>query len=495
MKNRASVFPYLSVLAMKNRASVFPILIIVVMKNTASMFPVLIIIGLCSLISGLSPQYHFVIDQKNWTEAQKYCREKYSDLVTIYDRDDIGSITEAVRSGFTGRAWIGLERGDLFKWHWSLADREFYSDREFDFRNWKQGEPNIDRNESECAAMYHTGEWFDDDCNNKKHFICIKGRRNDNKGFILLRQRKTWREAQTFCRQNHEDLVSVRNQSENQEILNVLQSESAWIGLFSDPWKWSDHSNSSFRFWRSKQPNNFGGNQNCVAAVLDNSGEWNDFQCKRSRPFFCQGRMKSKTPLPTIESATHSDKTTNQASKHTPQKSTTEPRTTERETTQFEKYITTTGPIDKQTSVTTYKYTERSTTEESIIERSAGDYLILLQENKTWSEALHYCREHHVNLVSVTTAATQNWVARKAENASTAHVWLGLRFTCAFKFWFWVRSEPGCYQNWAHGHEPAGMEVCGHAGAVESGGEHHWVSLPETERLNFICYTCDRQGH
>ncbi|KAJ8354549.1 hypothetical protein SKAU_G00221160 [Synaphobranchus kaupii] len=418
------------------------------MNNTAIVYPVLLILGLCSMIPGLSPQYHFVNDCKNWTEAQKYCREKYSDLASVY-RDGIGSIREAVHSDFTGKAWIGLERGDI-KWHWSLADRDFYRDREFEFRNWKQGEPR-NHQEMSCAAMDHNGKWFGDNCNRERHFICLKGRSNDNKGFILLQQNKTWREAQTFCRKNHADLVIVQNQSENQEIRNVLQSRSVWIGLFSDPWKWSDHSNSSFRFWRSNQPNNNGGKQHCVAVVLKYSGRWNDLQCKKSRPFFCQGRMKSEAPLPTTESH-----------------------------------------IDKKTSTAKYKYTERATTEEA---RSVQDYLILIQENKTWNDALHYCREHHVNLVTVTTAATHNWVAKKAENASTAHVWLGLRFTCVFKFWFWITSEPGCYQNWANGHEPAGLEECGHTGAIESGGEHQWVSLPETDKLNFICYTCDGQGH
>ncbi|KAG9345256.1 hypothetical protein JZ751_009802 [Albula glossodonta] len=120
-----------------------------------------------------------------------------------------------------------------------------------------------------------------------------------------------------------------------------------------------------------------------------------------------------------------------------------------------------------------------------------SDYLILIRENKTWSEALRYCREHHINLVSVTTAATQSWVAKTAEGASTTHVWLGLRFTCTFRFWFWITYEQGCYQNWAQGHGPAGSEECGHTGAMQSGGDHRWVSLPETDKLNFICYTCD----
>ncbi|XP_036394600.1 C-type mannose receptor 2-like [Megalops cyprinoides] len=361
------------------------------MKNRGGVFLTLFISGLYSLTSSITPQYHFVNDKKNWTEAQRYCREQYWDLPSIYSIEDMESLTEAVHSGFDGRAWIGLERGILQTWHWSFTDKDFYRHGEFEFRNWKNGELSNGDSKDSCAAMHPNGR---------------------KKDFILHKDDKTWREAQTFCRENHSDLVSVRNQSENQKIQSVLQSQSAWIGLFSDPWRWSDCGNSSFRFWNSKQPNNFRGNQHCVAAVLSKSGRWNDLKCSSSRPFFCQ-----------------------------------------------------------------------------------SDYLILIHENKTWKEALSYCREHHVSLVSVTNAVTQSWVAKKAENASTTHVWLGLRFTCTFNFWFWITSEPGCYQNWADGHGPGGLGVCGHTGAIESGGAHQWVSLPETERLNFICYTCGGRRH
>uniref|UniRef100_A0A4W6G681 C-type lectin domain-containing protein n=1 Tax=Lates calcarifer TaxID=8187 RepID=A0A4W6G681_LATCA len=71
--------------------------------------------------------------------------------------------------------------------------------------------------------------------------------------------------AQSYCRANHTDLASVRNMEENQKIMELLPSgQSVWIGLFRDSWKWSDGSNSSFRYWITGEPN--GGTENCVAA-------------------------------------------------------------------------------------------------------------------------------------------------------------------------------------------------------------------------------------
>ncbi len=119
------------------------------------------------------------------------------------------------------------------------------------------------------------------------------------------------------------------------------------------------------------------------------------------------------------------------------------------------------------------------------------DNLILVRENLTWTEAVSYCRKHHVDLVSIHSEELQNRAARKAIQASTSHVWLGLRYTCTFDFWFWIKNrEAGCYQNWAPGHGPHGYEECGLSGAVESTGGHRWVGRPEGERLNFICQLC-----
>ncbi|XP_072543774.1 macrophage mannose receptor 1-like [Salminus brasiliensis] len=114
--------------------------------------------------------------------------------------------------------------------------------------------------------------------------------------------------------------------------------------------------------------------------------------------------------------------------------------------------------------------------------------LILIKENKTWWEALRYCREKHVDLVSVHTEGIQRRVETSTKTATSANVWVGLRHICAQGFWFWVSGSTICYQNWAPGNgtrveDCSGGEI---SGAVQSGSKQ-WVSLPETQTLNFIC--------
>ncbi|KAK2913278.1 hypothetical protein Q8A67_001677 [Cirrhinus molitorella] len=115
--------------------------------------------------------------------------------------------------------------------------------------------------------------------------------------------------------------------------------------------------------------------------------------------------------------------------------------------------------------------------------------LFLIKENLTWSEALRYCRQNHMDLASVHSGEIQRRVMNVVKWASTVEVWLGLRHSCTVGIWFWVSGETVCYQNWAPGNGTS-EEDCIPAvrsGAVQSGGHQQWISRPETDKLNFIC--------
>lgn len=90
------------------------------------------------------------------------------------------------------------------------------------------------------------------------------------------------------CRNLVSDLVSIHSAEENQAVLGASASQSVWIGLFKDPWKWSDGSPSSFRHWKPSQPS-YLREEDCVATVFRDQGKWNDLQCAVRQHFVCRG--------------------------------------------------------------------------------------------------------------------------------------------------------------------------------------------------------------
>ncbi|XP_054639242.1 macrophage mannose receptor 1 isoform X2 [Dunckerocampus dactyliophorus] len=437
------------------------------MKMTKSLF--LLLLSECCSFKLVFSNFHHIPLSKTYEEAKNYCRVMYTDLATINNLTDMANLIASVPNT-TERAWIGLEMGDVPKWHWAWPHQKL------DFFNFGEGEPQ-GLGQNSCAAMDLQGQWFESDCETKRSFVC-QGNIDDTSNYIFVTNTKSWRDAQKHCRDLSMDLVGVGSAEENEEVQNVSTSQNVWIGLFRDAWKWSDGSESSFRYWKPHQPNS--ANQDCVAAVLKDEGRWNDLRCSTKRTFVCHGPSKV---VPTSQTSTQETTTVT-----TPFNSSSSEVTLINSTA-----ATSTQPLNTggTSAFTTQPGTLTTTpaSSESDLQLIAGN-LILIRRNMTWTEALSYCREHHRDLVYITNPSTQNQVAEMTKNATSSHVWLGLRYTCNFNFWFWSSSPVHCYQNWAPGEGSEGAKWCGTNGAMETTGEQQWVGLPETQQLNFICQNC-----
>ncbi|XP_058270996.1 C-type mannose receptor 2-like [Hemibagrus wyckioides] len=232
-------------------------------------------------------QYHFVSENKTWTEAQRYCRGNYIDLATITNMEDMEKLVEAVYGNYSGLAWIGLY-DDMNSWKWSLDNDLLYMAGERSFRNWYINKPMNWLGNSACVYFsVFDMVWWEAPCYFTLPFICFDGRRNASENYILVQRYMSWTEAQRYCREIYTDLISVRNEAENLRIRSLLRHyfSNVWIGLYRTSY-WSDKSNSSFSYWNQGQPDNYGQSEHCTA-VFTNSGTWTDENCGKTFPFFC----------------------------------------------------------------------------------------------------------------------------------------------------------------------------------------------------------------
>ncbi|XP_039465906.1 secretory phospholipase A2 receptor-like [Oreochromis aureus] len=360
----------------------------------------LILMGQCCFFTCRLYEYHFIAENKSWSEAQRYCREKYTDLAKVFDMTDMSRLRNSTQN--QGEAWIGLNNNTDGNrtWHWSLPGVEYIHNDS----SWNQNERHNEPPGNCGRKRYDNGDkkLVDVSCDNTMWFICYDEMKQD-KRFYLIKEPKNWTQAQSYCRSQYTDLASGLNQLDGGEMKALFTNStfSAWVGLFRDTWRWSDGSDFSFRYWDMELFNDTQNNKTCAMTLLNRSGKWSSDECDKEKPFFCY-----------------------------------------------------------------------------------DDKLILIKENKTWEEALDYCRESHRGLVSITNRYQQRWAEVRAKNASSPFVWLGLRYSCTLDLWFWVNDELVCYEKWSKNRK---TEECGSAVGMER-GQHEWVSQSENEKYNFICF-------
>ncbi|KAJ8008052.1 hypothetical protein DPEC_G00100770 [Dallia pectoralis] len=224
----------------------------------------------------------------SWADAQTYCRQHYVDLATIEDMGDMNRLLLGNVS--VEDYWIGLTRGDSMKWHWSISDRSFYRKGETEFRNWYD-----EWSQYQDCVLFSTYGWVTIPCDSYEYFICYDGQKEEaNLTYVPIEEKRNWINAQSYCRQKHIDLASVRNQIENQMLQKLTGDWYMWIGLFKDSWKWSDGSNSSFRNWRFENASTELG-MNCTSMWFHGTSYYFQTQhCEKRLPFICYATPPKK---------------------------------------------------------------------------------------------------------------------------------------------------------------------------------------------------------
>ncbi|XP_053272741.1 lymphocyte antigen 75 isoform X1 [Pleuronectes platessa] len=252
---------------------------------------VLCLSGCLTFSTCLLHQYHFVSNAKTWTEAQSYCREKYTDLATIENTEEMKKLKDTVSAaGNSSEVWIGLY--SHIDWKWS----DGFNQSGAECRSWHRNQPNNFNGNQFCVAVTYVGELYDFFCNRKMIFFCYRGTLEDS-DFVLVNTTKTWSDAQRHCREHYTDLVTVRNDTDKDKIENLkLSHDLRWIGLYRDPQiYWSDGSNYSFSSWYQGEHPLGSMKVVCGVADLEQGGNWRLCSCEERKPFVCYSITTVKT--------------------------------------------------------------------------------------------------------------------------------------------------------------------------------------------------------
>ncbi|KAK2862656.1 hypothetical protein Q5P01_002189 [Channa striata] len=240
-------------------------------------------------------EYHHVPEAKTWNEAQSYCRQKYTDLATIKNTEEMNQLISTVSSaGYSSQVWIGLY--NQINWRWS----DGYTGSGAGYRNWETSakQPDFDSADQFFVSIGSDGRWWDDDSSVKHPFICYAGNQQ-NPEFVFVHEESNWSSAQSYCRENFTDLITVRNRTENRKIQNLVPDKKwAWTGLFRDPnFYWSDQSIFSYSCWDDVLNPVGLLNIICGVADLQSSGKWKFLPCDTRKPFVCYKIKKQVVKL------------------------------------------------------------------------------------------------------------------------------------------------------------------------------------------------------
>uniref|UniRef100_A0A3Q1HGB4 C-type lectin domain-containing protein n=1 Tax=Anabas testudineus TaxID=64144 RepID=A0A3Q1HGB4_ANATE len=113
-------------------------------------------------------EYHYVNLSLTWTDAQSYCRGKYTDLVTIESMDDISrlnSLNMDISYAWIGLtddplSWKGVMANDVNSWRWTATGKTNVNGYQF----WASGQPNNANGNQFCVVMNSNGASFSLGC-------------------------------------------------------------------------------------------------------------------------------------------------------------------------------------------------------------------------------------------------------------------------------------------------------------------------------------------
>ncbi|XP_076832308.1 macrophage mannose receptor 1-like [Brachyhypopomus gauderio] len=515
------------------------------------MFSILLLSGLWLLSACLPRHYHFVNQSMTWSEAQSFCRHTHTDLATVDNTEDMNRLLESSNSNYTGSAWIGLHDDVKNSWRWSLEDPQFYKEGERDFRKWITAMSGLSGREPFCVLFY-SSTWYIFPCDNTVSFVCFDGSEKPSESLILISDEKNWTEAQNYCREHHTDLASIRNQDENSRIASIVGASFVWIGLYRTR-TWSDHSNSSFRYWKTEdvysELEDLG--PSCTAVSLGDDGMWTDESCNITLPFICYSVKPTAflhhyhfvnesmtwseaqsfcrhthTDLATVDNMEDMNRLLESSNsnytgsawiglhddvKNSWRWSLEDPQFYKEGERDFRKWLE--YPRNEEgndycglmlyesQSMYNEKWVDRPCSEERPFvcydgRKNATATYVPVSEPKNWTDAQSYCREHYLDLASVRNPEENKEIFQRTSESIQIKLWHGIWgvWIGIYRNLTWSDQSKSSFTFWKPGEPDNGKDsvldfLDQHCTAVSFGKSGEWTDENCLTALPFICYS------
>ncbi|KAM8728032.1 macrophage mannose receptor 1-like isoform 2-T2 [Acanthopagrus schlegelii] len=299
-------------------------------SKAAEQLPTQAVRGFCSA-SWIPYNGHcFLLDrtQKTWSDAQRECRNRGGNLVSIRDVEDQSFVISQLGYKSTDELWIGLndrKTEGLFDW----IDHSTVS-----FTSWEFGKPATSTEIKDCVLIRgENGNWADHVCEEKHGFICMKMSASESTGdevvqddgcktgwrrhgsycYFIGTEALTYSAARADCTRSGSYLADVSNGVDNAFLVSLVgmkPEKHFWIGLSNyrsgGRFVWTNKDTVRYTHWNTEMP---GSRQGCVAMITGRiAGHWDVLPCTNQEKYICkhlaEGAAITPTPpLATVECA------------------------------------------------------------------------------------------------------------------------------------------------------------------------------------------------
>ncbi|CAB1345754.1 unnamed protein product [Coregonus sp. 'balchen'] len=222
------------------------------------------------------PRDSFLIEQNmTWYKAQRYCRENYTDLVSIMNEGQKEEVKKSVNASTTP-FWIGLLYDD---WEWSDGGRSSY-------RNWLL-EPSDDKPR---VKLVSPGVLVALGSDNLGDSLCYED------SVKIVEESKTWEQALDHCIKNYRGLLRIESEKDQRVVEQNLRragvNVSVWVGLRQSQlfgfWVWTNGLPVGWSNWEGDRQPEQPLSNHCGAMATVVGYKWSDQDCLSMFFFICE---------------------------------------------------------------------------------------------------------------------------------------------------------------------------------------------------------------